>query len=115
MPYHVFLLIKYLCALVPLWQKKVKIMKEDLEQFLKQKVVLDTRSSWIYIGVLEKVTDNCAVLSEVDVHDSSETHRPRELYVLESKTTGIKSNRDLVYVSLDYVVSFSALDDVKQF
>ena len=90
-------------------------MKEDLEQYLKQKIVLDTRSSWIYIGVLEAVTESSAVLSEVDVHDSKATSSSKELYVLESKTTGIKANRNLVYVNLDYVVSFSALDDVKQF
>ena len=90
-------------------------MKEDLEQYLKQKIVLDTRSSWIYIGVLEAVTGNSAVLSEVDVHDSGATSTSKELYVLESKTTGIKANRNLVYVNLDYVVSFSSLDDVIQF
>jgi hypothetical protein len=90
-------------------------MKEDLEQYLKQKIVLDTRSSWIYIGVLEAVTENSVVLSEVDVHDSKATSTSKELYVLESKTTGIKANRNLVYVNLDYVVSFSSLDDVIQF
>jgi hypothetical protein len=90
-------------------------MKEDLEQYLKQKIVLDTRSSWIYIGVLEAVTDNSVVLSEVDIHDSKATSTSKELYVLESKTTGIKANRNLVYVNLDYVVSFSSLDDVIQF
>jgi len=90
-------------------------MKEDLEQYLKQKIVLDTRSSWIYIGVLEAVTANSIVLSEVDVHDSKATSTSKELYVLGSKTTGIKANRSLVYVNLDYVVSFSLLDDVIQF
>ncbi len=90
-------------------------MKEDLEQYLKQKIVLDTRSSWIYIGVVEAVTRNSVVLSEVDVHDSKATSTSKELYVLESKTTGIKANRNLVYVNLDYVVSFSSLDDVIQF
>lgn len=90
-------------------------MKEDLEQYLKQKIVLDTRSSWIYIGVLEAVTASSVVLSEVDVHDSKATSTSKELYVLESKTTGIKANRSLAYINLDYVVSFSALDDVIQF
>lgn len=90
-------------------------MKEDLEKYLKKKIVLDTRSSWIYIGVLEAVTNNCAVLSEVDVHDSKDTSTSKELYVLESKSTGIKANRNLVYINLEYVVSFSALDDVIQF
>lgn len=82
---------------------------------IKRKVVLDTRSSWVYIGVLEEVTGNCAVLSEVDVHDSRDTSTTKELYVLESTTTGVKSNRDRVYVNLEYVVSFSSLDDVKRF
>ena len=90
-------------------------MKEDLEQYLKQKIVLDTRSPWIYIGVLEAVTTSSVILSEVDVHDSKTTSTSKELYVLESKATGIKANRNLVYVNLDYVVSFSALDDVIQF
>ena len=48
-------------------------MKKELEKYLKQKIVLDTRSSWVYIGVLEEVTDNCAILSEVDVHDNKDT------------------------------------------
>jgi hypothetical protein len=90
-------------------------MKEDLEQYLKQKIVLDTRSSWMYIGVLEAVTTSSVILSEVDVHDSKATSTSKELYVLESKTTGIKANRNLVYVNLEYVMSFSALDDVIQF
>ena len=90
-------------------------MKEELEKVLKQKIVVDTRSSWIYIGILEQVTSGCVVLSEVDVHDSGELRTTKELYVLDSKNTGIKSNRQLVYVNLDYIVSFSKLEDVKNF
>jgi small nuclear ribonucleoprotein (snRNP)-like protein len=90
-------------------------MKQDLEKYLKKKIVIDTRSTWVYIGVLEEVTANSAVLSEVDVHDSSDTATSKELYVSQSRATGVKFNRNLAYVNLDYVVSFSALDDVKQF
>ncbi len=90
-------------------------MKNDLEKFLKQPIVLDTRSSWLYIGVLEEVTGNSAVLSGVDVHHSGDTTTSKELYVMESKITGIKSNRNLVYVNLDYIVSFSPLEEVKHF
>ena len=90
-------------------------MKNELEKYLKQQIVLDTRSSWIYAGVLEDVTQHCAVLSGVDVHDNKDTATTKELYVLQSKTTGIKANRQLVYVNLDYVVSFSRLEDVIKF
>lgn len=90
-------------------------MKKDLEKFLKQKIVLDTRSSWIYIGLLEEVTQYCAVLSEVDVHDNKDTSNSKEFYTVQSKTTGIKVNREQVYVNLDYVVSFSLLEEVRSF
>ena len=90
-------------------------MKNDLMKFLKQEIVLDTRSSWVYTGVLEEVTDSSAVLSGVDVHDNKDTTTTKELYILQSRTTGIKLNRNSVYVNLDYVVSFSRLEDVLKF
>jgi small nuclear ribonucleoprotein (snRNP)-like protein len=90
-------------------------MKESLKKYLKKRVVLDTRSSFLYIGKLEKVLENCVVLTDVDVHDSRETATSKEVYVLESKKTGIKANRDRVFINLDYVISFSGLDEVKFF
>ncbi len=90
-------------------------MKNDLEKYLKQQLLVDTRSSFLYIGILEAVTEHCAVLSQVDVHDSKETITTKELYAIQSKTTGVKINRELVYINLDHVVSFSPLDAVKSF
>lgn len=90
-------------------------MKEDLEKYIGQKMVLDTRSSWIYIGALEAVTPHCAVLAEVDVHDGRDSSTSKELYVLESKNTGVKSNRERVHVNLAWVISFSTLDEIKYF
>ncbi len=90
-------------------------MKNDLKEYLNEKIVVDTNSSWIYIGVLEKVTNNCIVLLNVDAHDNIDTSTSKELYVFESKTTGIKSNRKCVHVNLDHIVSFTLLDDVKEF
>ncbi|MCP4723212.1 MAG: hypothetical protein GY860_27480, partial [Desulfobacteraceae bacterium] len=51
----------------------------------------------------------------VDAHDNTDTSTSKELYVFESKTTGIKSNRQQVHINLDHVVSFSLLEDVKEF
>jgi len=90
-------------------------MKKELEAFLQQKIVLDTRSSWIYIGTLEKITESCAVLTDVDVHDGSDSPTPKDLYIFDTRTTGIKPNRKSVYINLNYVVSFSLLEDVKAF
>ena len=90
-------------------------MKEVLKKHLKKKVVLDTRSSWVYIGILEEILDTCVLLSDVDVHDNESIRSTKECYILDSKKTGIKSNRTKAYVNLDYVISFSLLDDVKYF
>lgn len=90
-------------------------MKEELKKYLKQKVVLDTSTSWVYIGTLEDVNDRCAELSEVDVHDNKDTPSSKEIYIWQSATSGIKANRNHTYINLDYIVSFSLLDDVKKF
>ena len=90
-------------------------MKEVLKKFSGKKIVVDTRSSWVYIGVLEKVGDNHIQVKGVDVHDNSDFTASKEQYIWESSRTGIKSNRETVYINLDYVVSFSPLETVKQF
>lgn len=90
-------------------------MRKAFEAHIGKTVVLDTRSAWIYIGTLEAVTDSCAILSQVDVHDSTDSRTSKDLYIFDTRTTGIKSNRNSVHVNLEYVVSFSLLADVKQF
>ncbi len=90
-------------------------MREALKQFLNKKIVVDTSSSWIYIGTLENIGKDSIELSEVDVHDSKDTPTTKEIYLLDSKKTGIKSNRDRTYINLNYIISFSPLEDVKGF
>ncbi len=90
-------------------------MKKDLEQYLNKTIVIDSNSSWIYVGMLEKVTHDCVVLSNVDVHDNDDTPTSKERYVLECKKTGIKSNRHAVNVKMEHIVSFSLLEDIKEF
>ena len=90
-------------------------MKETLLNLVKQQVVVDTRSPWVYIGMLAEVRPDCLLLTNVDVHDSGETATPKERYVLDSTTSGVKANRRSVYVNLEYVVSVSLLADVIKF
>lgn len=90
-------------------------MKDALKEFIKQKIVVDTRSSWIYIGVLENVLEGALELSEVDVHENKDTASTKEVYVNESKKTGGIANRNRVFINMEFVVSFSPLDDVKNF
>ena len=90
-------------------------MHPELETFIGQDVILDTDSTWLYIGTLERVAEGCAVLKDADAHDCSDSLTSKEVYVYEARTTGIRSNRESVHVSLDHVISFSRLKDVKKF
>ncbi len=91
------------------------MMREALEKNINKEVIVDTRSSWVYIGTLETVTDTCIVLTDADAHDSTDSSTTKELYIFETRTTGIKSNRKTVHIRLDCVISFSLLEDVKVF
>lgn len=90
-------------------------MEHAFKKHTGEKIVVDTNSAWLYIGTLKTVDERWIELEEVDVHDSSETTTSKELYVLESKASGIKANRSLVYINVDFIVSFSPLDDVKYY
>jgi hypothetical protein len=90
-------------------------MKDTMQNLIKQQVVVDTRSPWVYIGLLAEVRPDCLLLTQVDVHDSGETSIPKERYVLDSSKTGVTPNRRSVYVNLEYVVSVSLLDEVIKF
>ena len=90
-------------------------MQHILEKNIGKQIVLDTRSSWVYIGTLEKVTGSYVVLSQTDVHESKASSTSKEVYIFETRATGIQANREMVFINLDYVVSFSLLKDVKKF
>jgi len=77
-----------------------------------QVLVVDTDSSFLYIGTLDRVEDHFVVLKEVDVHDRKESQSTKEQYIMDTKRYGVKPNRKEVAVRKSVVVSASRLDDV---
>lgn len=90
-------------------------MEKELSLFLGKKIVVDTRSNWIYLGTLDHVSAHTLVLTDADAHDSTDTEVSKERYIYDSRTDGIRVNRHRVNIRLDYVVGFSALSDIKKF
>lgn len=90
-------------------------MKKEFEKHMGKTVVLDTPFSWLYIGKLAKILSDCVVLTEADAHDTKDTGTSKEVYIFETRKTGVKANREKVYVSFDHIVSFSDLEDIKSF
>lgn len=76
------------------------------------KVVVDTDSSFIYIGTLESADEHFLVLTDVDVHDMHDSRGTKEVYALESLKLGIRANRKKVHLMARRVVSISLLEDV---
>ena len=87
-------------------------MKASLEAHKGKVVVLDTDSSWVYIGRVKEIVNETVCLSDADVHHRSDSPTTVERYIMDSRATGVQANRGAVYVSLRAIVSFSPLEEV---
>ncbi|MFH1708565.1 MAG: hypothetical protein ABIF71_11710 [Planctomycetota bacterium] len=86
-----------------------------MKELIGATVVVDTSTSYIYIGTLAEVNADCVVLTQVDVHDRKDVEISKERYILDSRRHGVKANRDRTYILREHVVSVSKLDDVIKF
>lgn len=86
--------------------------KEGWAPLVGQVVVVDTDSSFVYLGTLAHVDDHFLVMKDVDAHDRKEGPSTKEQYVMDTKRFGVKANRKEVSVRKAVVVSVSRLDDV---
>ena len=75
-------------------------------------VVLDTRSSLLYLGKLVRWGESFVELSECDVHDTHEGRSTKDVYTMEAARSGLRRNRRRVLVCAREVISVSALEDV---
>ncbi len=83
-----------------------------MEEFIGQDVVIDVEAQYVFLGRLTEVTSDWVVLKQADVHDLRDSKTTRELYVLDSRTDGIRVNRKKAKLPVDQVVSVSLLEDV---
>jgi small nuclear ribonucleoprotein (snRNP)-like protein len=83
-----------------------------LDEMMGQKVVVDLRGEFVCLGTLLRYDDHFLELRGADLHDLRDTDTTRELYVADSKATGIKRNRKRILLVRREVVSISRLEDV---
>jgi hypothetical protein len=83
-----------------------------LEEFLNEKVVVDLRSEYVCLGTLVRIDEQFLELKNVDLHDLRDTDTTRELYVADSKLTGVKRNRKRLLLVRRDIVAVSRLEDV---
>ena len=77
-----------------------------------QVVVVDTSSSFVYLGTLAAADEHFLQMVEVDAHDRNEGPSTKEQYIMDTKRFGVRPNRKKLSVRAALVVSVSRLDDV---
>ncbi len=82
------------------------------QHFLNREVVLDLRSMFVCLGTFIGEDHRYLILENADIHDLRDTATTREKYVIDSKTHGVRPNREKVLINSDEVVGISLLDDV---
>ncbi len=88
---------------------------DELRGCLGAELVVDTDSSYVYIGRLERIGRDFLELSGADVHDASQSHSTKELYAIEARKLGVRTNRKRVLVKRSRIVSVSRLDEVIEY
>lgn len=87
----------------------------ELDQFVGKKVVVDTKTSYLFIGILEKIGESFLTINEVDVHDHNDFSKTKELYIMEAAKYDIKVNRKSTKVIKAEIISISLLSDIVQY
>ena len=83
-----------------------------LNEMIGQKVVVDLRSEYVCLGTLTRVDGDFLELKNADLHDLRDTDTTREIYVAESRLTGIKRNRRRMLLARAEIVAIAPLEDV---
>ncbi len=86
-----------------------------IAEFIGCQVVIDTDSSYVYIGNLESAGVDYFVMTNLDVHDTADTKTSKEYYTHETKSIGPRVNRKKTLVRAARVISICKLDDVISF
>ena len=82
------------------------------DELIGEKVVVDLRSAFVCLGTLQRADDHFLELRNADLHDLRDTETTREIYVAESRATGIKRNRRRVLLVRSEVIALCRLDDI---
>jgi hypothetical protein len=83
-----------------------------LEELIGCRVVVDLRSEYVCLGTLVRVDDHFLELKNADLHDLRDTDTTREMYVIDSRDTGIKRNRKRLLLVRTDIVAVARLEDV---
>ncbi|MCM8832955.1 MAG: hypothetical protein NC816_03415 [Candidatus Omnitrophica bacterium] len=83
-----------------------------MKDYKNEKIVIDTSTSWIYIGTFVDEDETYYYLEDADAFDISETSLSKQEYLMMIKKDGIVPNRKRVKVLKSKVVGISLVKDI---
>lgn len=86
-----------------------------IEYFKDKLSIVDTDSSYIYIGYIIGNEEEYVVMKDVDVHDIKAGSSTKEQYIITAKKIGTKPNRKKVYILKDKIISISLIEDIIEY
>ena len=75
-------------------------------------VVADLDELYLVIGTLDAVDAQHLTFTEADLHDHREANCTKEVYLVETRKLGVRSNRRRVGVPRARVLALSRLEDI---
>ena len=91
-------------------------MSDDAESWLRgligQVVVCDLDESYLVIGTLRAADAHHLAFSAADLHDHRESNCTKDVYLLETRQLGVRSNRLQVAIPRARVLAVSRLEDI---
>ena len=88
---------------------------KELKEYVGKEVVIDTKSTMVYLGKLRSIGESFITLVDADVYDSSEGASRKEVYIHQARKFGIRRNRQRVEVRKSEMMSISLLSDVVEY
>jgi hypothetical protein len=83
-----------------------------LTSLIGQVVVLDLDEQYLVIGTLRSVESDHLTLGEADLHDHHESNCTKEVYLMETKSLGVRFNRRQVAIPRTRLLAVSRLEDI---
>jgi hypothetical protein len=83
-----------------------------LAPLVGQQVVADLGEFYLVLGTLVAATADSLEFRDAELHDHREANSTKEVYVLETRSLGIRANRARLWVPRRQLVAISRLADV---
>lgn len=84
------------------------------DDYIQESVVVDTFSSFIYLGTLKAVHQDFIELENADVHDIHDSNSTKENYLRNALITGIRPNRKTCRIDKSKIISITLFSEIEK-